>query len=102
MDVETRRWLFATLFFAAVSAIFVAPGFLPRRLMVPLDLPKDSGAWKSDALARVTVSNRLLSDPVLEQFAWDREARRLLASGEIPWRNRFAGDGAGVLRQAEV
>jgi len=80
MRIEARRWWLAALFFAAASALFTARGFLPHRIMLPLDLPRDSGAWKPNPLVRVAVSNRLLSDPIFEYLAWDREIRRLVAS----------------------
>src|SRR5438105_15027077 len=92
----------AVLFFAAAAALFTARGFLPHRVMLPLDLPRDADAWKSDPNARVSVSNRLLSDPIFEYLAWDREIRRLIASGEFPWRNRFAGDGAQLFANPET
>jgi hypothetical protein len=92
----------AALFFAAAAALFTAQGFLPHRVMLPLDLPRDAGAWKGDPAVRVSVSNRLLSDPVFEYVAWDREIRRLIGSGHFPWRNRFAGDGAHLFANPET
>lgn len=79
-----------------LAIAFVAPAFLPGRVMVPMDLPEDLLAWKGDASVRVRVSNSLLSDVPLQLVPWDIESRRLLAAGEIPWRNRFAGDGADL------
>jgi len=84
-----------------VALAFTAAGFLPHRVMLPLDLPRDAGAWKSDANQRVVVSNKLLSDPVLEFHAWDVEVRRLVARREFPWRNRFAGNGAHLFANPE-
>ena len=66
---------------------------LPGRRLVPLDIPRDYLAWKHDPAVRVRVSNSLLSDVPLQLAPWDSEARRLLAGGEMPWRNRFTGDG---------
>ncbi|HJT17007.1 MAG TPA: hypothetical protein VJ853_06460 [Thermoanaerobaculia bacterium] len=94
--------LSATIFFAAAAALFTARGFLPGRVMLPLDVPRDAIAWKGDPAVRVAVSNRLLSDPVFEYYAWDSEIRRLVANGEFPWRNRFAGDGAHLFANPET
>src|SRR6266702_3867534 len=74
--------------------LYTAPGLLPGRVMVPLDLPRDLGAWKSSPAERVRVSNSLLSDVVVQFVPWDVAARRLIARGEFPWRNVWAGDGA--------
>jgi len=89
------------LVFAILALLFTAPGLLPHRVMIPLDLPRDSGAWKADPQQRVIVSNKLLSDAVLEFHAWDVEVRRLVARAEFPWRNRFAGDGAHLFANPE-
>jgi len=97
-----REWRFAVLAFAAIAILFTATGLLPHRVMLPLDLPRDSGAWKADPNQRVVVSNKLLSDPVFEYLAWDREIRRLLGVGMFPWRNRFAGDGAHLFANPET
>lgn len=94
--------LYAAIFFAASAALFTARGFLPHRVMLPLDLPRDAGAWKRDPAVRVAVSNRLLSDPVFEYYAWDSEIRRLIANREFPWRNRFAGEGAHLFANPET
>lgn len=76
-----------------MALIDTLPGMLPGRRLVPLDIPRDSLAWKGDPAVRVRVSNSLLSDVPLQLVPWDTEARRLLGRGEMPWRNRFAGDG---------
>jgi hypothetical protein len=81
------------VFFAFIALIYTAPGMLPGRRFVPLDIPSDYLAWKHDPAIRVRVSNSLLSDVPTQLVPWDIEARRLIAQGELPWRNRFAGDG---------
>lgn len=91
----------AAVFFAAVALLFTAGGFLPHHVMVPLDLPRDFGAWKTDPNQRVVVSNKLLSDVILEFRPWDIEVRRLLARGEFPWRNVLAGNGAHLFANPE-
>jgi hypothetical protein len=83
----------AALIFAAVALLYTAQGFLPGRVLAPLDIPRDLPAWKADPAARVRVSNSLLSDVPLQLAPWDGEARRLIAVGEFPWTNRYAGDG---------
>ena len=97
-----REWRSAIVVFAIIAALFTAAGLLPGRVMLPLDLPRDAGAWKADANQRVVVSNKLLSDPVYEYFAWDCEIRRMLGRGEFPWRNRLAGDGAHLFANPET
>src|SRR5690606_30162467 len=57
---------------------------------------QDLLAWKGDPSVRVRVSNSLLSDVPLQLVPWDMESRRLIASGQMPWRNRFAGDGSDL------
>src|SRR5438552_171965 len=91
----------AAIFFAAVAALFTAEGFLPNRVMVPLDLPRDLGAWKADPNQRVVVSNKLLSDPILDFRPQDIAIRRALARGEFPWRNVLAGSGSHVFANPE-
>jgi hypothetical protein len=81
------------ILFVALSLLYTAPGMLPGRRLVPLDIPKDYLAWKHDPAVRVRVSNSLLSDVPLQKVPWDTAARRLLARGEMPWRNPYAGDG---------
>lgn len=97
-----REWRIAAIVFALAAALFTAAGFLPGRVFLPLDLPLDYGAWKHDPSVRVPVSNKLLSDAVLEFRPWDHEVRRLVASGEFPWRNVWAGDGAHLFANPEA
>ena len=97
-----KPWLTAAIFFAVVAALLTGAGFLPHRVMLPLDVPRDALAWKNDPNQRVIVSNKLLSDPVFEYHAWDVEIRRLLGAGQFPWRNRFAGDGAHLFANPET
>lgn len=92
----------ALVFFAIVAAIYVAPGFLPGRTFAPLDIPLDLGAWKTDAALRVRPANSLLSDVVVQFIPWDAEIRRLLANGETPFVNRFAGDGAPLFANPQT
>jgi hypothetical protein len=79
--------------FVAIAAIYVLPGLLPGRILVPADIPRDLIAWKGATATRVRVSNSLMSDVPAQNIAWDAEARRHLANGELPWRNTFAADG---------
>ncbi|MCA1733282.1 MAG: hypothetical protein LC732_06730, partial [Acidobacteria bacterium] len=90
-----RRALIASTL-AVLALIYVAPAFQPGRVMVPMDIPQDLLAWKGDPSVRVRVSNSLLSDVPLQLVPWDMESRRLIASGQMPWRNRFAGDGSDL------
>ena len=62
--------------------------------MLPVDLLADFGAWKADAADRRPVSNRILSDAVLQFWPWSRFAHERLSNGEIPWTNPHQGDGA--------
>src|SRR4029079_2247349 len=88
-----REWRIAAIVFALAALLFTAKGFLPGRVFLPLDLVLDYGAWKHDPNVRVKVSNSLLSDSILEFRPWDHEVRRLVASGQFPWKNVWAGDG---------
>jgi len=81
---------------AILALIYVAPALQPGHVMVPMDIPQDLLAWKGDPAVRVRVSNSLLSDVPLQLVPWDMESRRLIASGQMPWRNRFAGDGSDL------
>ncbi|HUP59243.1 MAG TPA: hypothetical protein VNA69_02360 [Thermoanaerobaculia bacterium] len=90
------------LFFLIIASIYVAPGFLPGRTFAPLDIPLDLGAWKSDAAQRVRPANSLLSDVVVQFIPWDAEIRRLIAQGEVPFVNRFAGDGAPLFANPQT
>lgn len=88
-----RPFLVALATFSTVALSYTLPGLLPGRVFVPLDLPADQGAWKPDQRSRVAVSNRLLSDPVLEFVPWDAATRAAISSGDWPWVNPFAAEG---------
>jgi hypothetical protein len=79
---------------ALVPLLFVGSALVPRRVLLPLDLKLDLGAWKADPTMRRPVSNRLLSDVVLQFYPWDVQIRRLMRAGEMPWRNAYSGDGS--------
>ena len=84
-------------------AIFLAgPGMLPGRVLAPLDLLRDIDAWKDDPTLRVEVSNRLLSDVVEQFIPWDTEIRRMVGRGEIPWINRYAGEGGPLFANPQT
>ena len=91
-----------TLIFLLVAMIYVAPGFLPGRTFATLDVPFDFGAWKPDPTQRVRAANSLLSDVVVQFIPWDHEIRRLFASGQNPWVNRFAGDGGPLFANLQT
>lgn len=86
---------------AFIAALFVAPAFLPGRVLLPVDLVRDYGAWKTSPLERVATSNRLLADPLIEFAAWDHVSRSLIAEGRFPWRNPFAAGGAHLFANPE-
>lgn len=88
--------------FAIAALAFTGLGFLPGHVLVPLDLLADEGAWKPDPDARVPVSNRLLSDPVLQFVPWDEAARRAIRSGEVPWRNPYSDEGSPLFANAQA
>jgi len=85
-----------------MALIYVAPGFLPGRTFAPLDIPFDLGAWNPDAAHRVRPANSLLADVVVQFTPWDREVRRLAFNGELPWLNRFAGEGGPLFANPQV
>lgn len=95
-------WIAAAAATFALAFLLTLPGFLPNRILLPVDHPRDLGAWKPDPNTRYPVSNKLLSDPVFQFLPWDLEARRLLAYGEFPWRNRWAGDGAHLFANPQT
>lgn len=97
-----RPWLFATATTFAIALFLTFPAFLPGRVLLPLDHPSDLGAWKRDPATRYEISNKIVSDPIYEYLAWDIEVRRLLRSGEMPWRNRWAGEGAHLYANPET
>jgi hypothetical protein len=88
--------------FVAVALLYVGPALLPDRYLAPLDIPRDLDAWKSSPAERVRVSNSLLSDVLTEFAAWEFETRRLLLHGELPWRNRYAGDGGPLFANPQT
>jgi len=92
----------ALLIFLGVALLYAGIGLLPGRTFAPLDLPFDADAWKPDPTQRVRVSNTLLGDVVVQFVPWDREIRRLFASGEMPWVNRFAGDGGPLFANPQT
>jgi hypothetical protein len=78
---------------ALAALIYTGMGFVPGRVLVPLDQMADAGAWKPDPQVRVPVSNRLLSDAVLQFVPWDEASRRAIDAGRFPWSNPLAGGG---------
>lgn len=96
------QWGIAAGVTFALALFLTFPGFLPGRVLLPLDHPRDLGAWKADPKIRFEISNKIVSDPIYEYLAWDMEIRRLLAEGEMPWRNRWAGDGAHLYANPET
>ena len=92
----------ALLVFAAAALLYTGAGFLPGRTFAPLDLPLDAGAWKADPTQRVRVSNSLLSDVITQFIPWDREIRRLIERGELPWTNRWAGEGSPLFANPQT
>lgn len=96
------EWLFAATLTFVLALALTFPGLLPGRILLPIDHPRDLGAWKPDPNTRYAVSNRLLSDPVYQFQPWDREVGRLMANGELPWRNRWAGDGAHLFANPQT
>lgn len=90
------------LIFAAVALLYTGLGFLPGRTFAPLDLPFDAGAWKPDPAQRVRVSNSLMSDVITQLIPWDAHIRALIARGEIPWVNRFAGEGGPLFANPQT
>jgi hypothetical protein len=90
------------LIFTAVALLYAGPALLPGRVLLPVDAPRDALAWKRDPALRVRVSNSLLSDPVVQFAVWDGEVRRMLSRGEMPWVNRFAGDGGPLFANPQT
>ncbi len=79
--------------FLSLALLYVGPGLLPGRVLVPLDGLTDLGLWKSDPNRRAVVSNRMLSDVLFQFIPWDAESRRQIRTGVIPWVNPYAGEG---------
>ncbi|HEX7254273.1 MAG TPA: hypothetical protein VF376_15440, partial [Thermoanaerobaculia bacterium] len=98
-SVRTRR---AAWVIACAALVYSGPGFLPGRILLPADLIREPGVWKKDPLERRPVSNRLLSDPVLQFHPWDTAVRRWLARGEVPFVNPFAGEGQALLANPQA
>ena len=92
----------AILLFLAIALLYAGAGLLPGRTFAPLDLPLDADAWKPDPTERVRVSNSLLGDVVVQFIPWDREILRRFSRGEMPWTNRFAGDGAPLFANPQT
>ncbi|HUP45569.1 MAG TPA: hypothetical protein VM779_08665 [Thermoanaerobaculia bacterium] len=97
-----QSWQIATAATFVFALVLTFPGFLPGRVLLPLDHPRDQGAWKPDPNARYEISNKIVSDPIYEYLAWDIEIRRLLQSGQLPWRNQWAGEGAHLYANPET
>jgi len=91
-----------SLLFAAIALLYAGPALLPGRALLPVDAPRDMLAWKRDPSVRIRVSNSLLSDSVVQFDVWNREIRRLIANGEMPWMNRYAADGAPLFANPQT
>src|SRR5258708_6153224 len=97
-----RRAALLFLLFLTVALLYCAAGLMPGRVFAPVDLVSDAGAWKGDLTSRVPVSNSLLSDVPMQFMAWDAESLRLMRGGELPWRNRWAGDGGPLFANPQT
>jgi hypothetical protein len=97
-----RDWAVAAVATFLFALLMTLPGLLSGRVMLPLDHPRDLDAWKPDPLTRYAISNKILSDPVYEYYSWEVEIRRLLRDGQMPWRNRWAADGAHLFANPET
>jgi hypothetical protein len=92
----------AVALLALASAFYVLPGLVPGRVFLPMDLLSDLDAWKPDPAERRLVSNRLLSDVVLQFVPWNAAVRDRLARREAPWVNPLQGDGAPLFANPQV
>ncbi len=90
------------LVFALAALGYTAIGFLPGRVLLPLDHLSDTGAWKPDPTVRLPVANRLLSDAVVQFHAWDEAMRRALGARELPWCNPYADEGAPLFANPQA
>ncbi len=90
------------LIFLAVALLYAGLGLLPGRTFAPLDLSLDADAWKDDPTRRVRVSNTLLGDVIVQFVPWDREILRTFTRTELPWINRFAGDGGPLFANPQT
>ena len=99
-DGSRRRWTesgwSAALLYLLAGLALAGAGLLPGRVLLPLDLVRDLGAWKPDPAVRVAVSNALLSDAILQFQPWETQARREISAGKFPWTNPYAGEGAAI------
>ena len=88
-DGPRRRWTesawSAAILYLLAGLALAGAGLLPGRVLLPLDLVRDIGAWKPDPAVRVAVSNALLSDAILQFQPWETQARRELSAGRWPW-----------------
>lgn len=92
----------AIFLFVAAALLYAGLGLLPGRTLAPLDVPFDFDAWKHDPARRVRVSNTLLADVVVQFVPWDREILRMVARGEWPWIDRWAGDGGPLFANPQT
>lgn len=91
-----------SILFLLLAIAYTGAGLLPGRVFAPVDLLRDFDAWKSDPAERVRVSNSLMSDVVVQFIPWDTEIVRLLQSGELPWVNRYAGEGGPLFANPQT
>src|SRR5215510_12109766 len=92
----------ALLVFLGVALLHAGPGLRPGWVLLPLDILADMGISKPDPNARLSVSNRLLSDPVLLYEPSETEIRRTLAEGRVPWTNPYAGSGTPLFADPQI
>ncbi|MFY9551640.1 MAG: hypothetical protein WAU32_10855, partial [Thermoanaerobaculia bacterium] len=97
-----RGLLAAVALLLLASLMYTLPGLLPGRVLLPLDLVEDMGLWKPEPSARVAVSNRLLSDPVLLYRPSEVQMRRSLSEGRFPWTNPYAGSGTPLFADPQI
>jgi hypothetical protein len=89
-DRELRR---ASLLFAALTALWLAPAWLSLRTPVSLDFLLDMPPLESRKPAGYLQKNFLLNDVPLQFLPWREAAVRAWRDGSLPFLDRHAGSG---------
>ncbi|MBI5435061.1 MAG: hypothetical protein HZA52_19660 [Planctomycetes bacterium] len=82
---------------ALVAGIFLRDGFVPGKVLLPLDTLYEFEPWRSSSAAPITPANPILLDQAIVIAPWLHFAAERLRAGELPlWNSRnYAGQPIG-------
>lgn len=95
------RTLFAALIFLVAGGLFLAPGFLPGRVLSGSAALYALPPWNANPPPEGVRLPLILLDQVDQHYPWLHLTAKTLRAGEWPWRNPHNGCGVPLLSNAQ-